>query len=82
VGAMVHGGAMGTIRAKCAIVAIFMPVAICAFGDARDVGEAGERGGGFRDAIAIALCSNMVDGAIVVAAGVFSGLPLGFAVMC
>jgi hypothetical protein len=59
-GAMVRGGAMVTIRAKCAIVAIFMPVAICAFGDARDV-EAGERGGGFRDVIAIALCSNMVD---------------------
>ena len=58
-GAMVLGGAMVTILAKCAIDAIFMPVAICVFGDARD-GEAGERGGGFPDAIAVALCSNMV----------------------
>jgi len=35
-GAMVLGGAMVTIHAKCAIDAIFMPVSFCVFGDARD----------------------------------------------
>jgi len=58
-GAMVLGGAMVTIHAKCAIDAIFMPVAICVFGYARD-GKAGERRGGFPDVIAVAMCSNMV----------------------
>ena len=49
-----------TILAKCAIVAIVILVAICSFGDARDV-ENWERGGGCRDAI-VALFSNiMVD---------------------
>ena len=58
-GAMVLGGAMVTIYAKCAIDAIFMPVSFRVFGDARDF-DAGERGGGFLDAIAGALCANTV----------------------
>ena len=51
---------MVSIRAKCAIDAIFMPVAICVFGDARDGETRGKRMEDSRMVIAVALCSNMV----------------------
>ena len=81
-GTVVFGCAFVTILVKFAIVAIVIPVAMCALVDARDVETRGRREN-CRDA-SVAFCFDITVGseAIFSAAAIFSVLPLGCAMMC